>query len=156
MLELDKLLKKVCDLDVDDILFQIWSSGDVQDKIVALNTEGEQTSQLFELGEDSDGKSLGNYAPSTIEGTANFKGKKEKGQRFDHITLKDEGFFYASFRVTPLKRGFRITANPRRGDSDLFDDFGVEIVGLQKRNILVLLDHIEPLFNKEFEKRLLR
>jgi len=154
MKDFERLLKNVNNLDLNDIFLSMWKRNDVQDTIIELNTEGEPTSQLYELGIDSLGNTLGKYAPSTIQGTSNFKGKAEKGQRFDHITLKDTGEFYKSFKVIPNSKGFMITANPNKDDSNLFEDFGVNIVGLTKSNVLVLLDFIEPLFSKEFEKRL--
>ena len=65
--------------------------------VISLNTEGEPTSQLYELGEDSLGKALqgktilkgGEYTPFTKSI------KQEKGQRFDNPTLKDSGAFNA-------------------------------------------------------------
>ncbi len=141
----DRLLKNIDRLDLNDIFFEIWQRTDIQRLIIELNTEGQPTSQLFELGEDSEGDTLGAYSPFN-----------PKSQFFDTINLKETGIFYGSFRVQPTRKGFSITANPIRGDSNLFEDFGVEIVGLQEGNILVLLDHIEPLFEEELEKRLLR
>ena len=116
-------------------MIYFYLCGDVmmcKDYIIELNTEGEKTSQLFELGVDSQGNRLGDYSGFT----KNIKASK--GQRIDHITLKDTGEFYKSFKVTPNKKGFRITANPNKDDSNLFDDFGVDIVGY-KENVFKLL-----------------
>lgn len=154
MKDFERLLNNLNKLDLNDVFLAMWRRNDVQDYIIELNTEGEDTSQLYELGVDSLGKSLGKYSGATIEGTSNFEGKKSKGQRYDHITLKDTGEFYKSFKVTPNKKGFRITANPNKDDSNLFDDFGVDIVGLTKENVFKLLDFIDPMFSKEFERRL--
>jgi hypothetical protein len=154
MRDFDRLLANVQRIDLNDVFLAMWKRNDVQDYIIELNTEGEDTSQLFELGIDSEGKSLsdsslfGGYSPFTKQI------KASKGQRIDHITLKDTGEFYKSFKVTPNKNGFRISANPNKDDSNLFDDFGVDIVGLTKENVLKLLDFIEPMFSKEFERRL--
>lgn len=148
MKDFERLLNNVNNLDLNDIFLAMWKRNDVQDYIIELNTEGEKTSQLFELGVDSLGIGLGGYS----DFTKNIK--SNKGQRIDHITLKDTGEFYKSFKVTPSKKGFVINANPFKDDSNLFDDFGVEIVGLTKGNVKLLLDFIEPMFSKEFEKRL--
>ena len=59
----------------------------------------EKSLELHEKGIDSLGVSLGNYAATTIEGTAQFAGRAERGLRFDHITLFDTGDFYKSFKV---------------------------------------------------------
>ena len=148
MKDFDRLLANVQRIDLNDVFLAMWKRNDVQDYIIELNTEGENTSQLFELGIDSEGNRLGDYSGFT----KNIK--TSKGQRIDHITLKDTGEFYKSFKVTPNKNGFRISANPNKDDSNLFDDFGVDIVGLTKENVLKLLDFIEPMFSKEFERRL--
>ena len=76
---------------------------EVQDEIIRLNTED----QLYEEGIDSQGRSLGEYTPYTIEI------KKSKGQRVDHITLKDTGAFYASFKVRATKTDLIIEADDR-------------------------------------------
>ena len=57
--------------------------------IIDLNTE----EQLYSQGVDSKGVQLGEYSIYT-------KGlKQNKGQRTDHITLKDTGEFYKSFSI---------------------------------------------------------
>ena len=146
----DRLIKNINTLDLNDILFGIWKRGIIQDKIIELNTEGEPTSQLFELGEDSEGKTLGEYSPFTKDI------KASKGQRTDHITLNDSGDFYDSFIVQATKEGFRVTANPIKDDTNLFTEFGIEILGLNELNTRILLEFVEPLFEKELEKRLLQ
>lgn len=148
MQDFERLLNNVNNLDLNDVFLSMWKRNDVQDYIIELNTEGEQTSQLYSLGVDSLGNKLGEYSGFT----KNIKASK--GQRIDHITLKDTGEFYGSFKITPNNKGFRISANPFKDDSNLFDDFGVDIVGLTKENVKLLLDFIEPMFSKEFEKRL--
>lgn len=144
MKDIERLLNNVNKLDLDDILLAMWKRNDTQDYIIELNTE----EQLYDKGIDSKGNDLGEYSPYTKQI------KSEKGQRFDHITLKDTGEFYKSFVVKPNKKGFKITANPNKDDTDLFREFGVDIVGLTKESVFKLLDFIEPLFKKELEKRL--
>jgi hypothetical protein len=154
MKDFERLLNNLNSLDLNDIFLAMWRRNDVQDYIIELNTEGEPTSQLYELGIDSLGKSLGDSSPFGGYSPYTKQIKASKGQRIDHITLKDTGEFYKSFKVTPNKKGFRITANPIKEDSNLFQDFGVDIVGLTKENVFKLLDFIEPMFSKEFERRL--
>ncbi len=73
--------------------------------------------QLYEQGVDSEGKPTGEYSESTI------KRKKAKGQKYDHITLKDTGTFYRTIRLNPEgKNRFEITT-----------DYDVWKKGLQKR-----------------------
>ena len=148
MQDFERLLKNINNLNINDIFFELWSDNRVQNYIIDLNTEGKPTSQLYELGVDSLGNSLGEYSPFTIPF------KVEKGQRFDHITLKDTGDFYESFIVTPLKTGFKIDANPIKDDDNLFDLFGKDIVGLTEENQERLVAFIEADFNKKLEERL--
>lgn len=154
MKEARKLLENLNKFNLNDVFFAVWNRNDVQDFIIELNTKGEPTSQLYELGEDALGKSLGEYSINTIEGTSNFEGKKSKGQRYDHITLNDTGAFYESFKVNPTKRGYKITVND---SNDLVKDFGVEIIGLSKENIDLLLDTewVKDAFEKELTRNLL-
>jgi len=148
MNDFKRLLDNVNKLNINDIFFSLWKDNRVQNYIIDLNTEGEQTSQLYNLGIDSEGNSLGTYSPYTIQF------KIEKGQRFDHVTLKDTGDFYETFKVKPSKKGFEIIANPNKDDDNLFEIYGKEIVGLTKDNKKLLLAFVEEDFNKELEKRL--
>ncbi len=144
-----RLEKNLKDLDIDDIFLDIWKDNKVQNYIIDLNTEGEQTSQLYELGEDSKGRSLGNYSPVTID----FKLFGSGDSRIDHITLKDTGEFYESFIVRPKKKGFTIEANPNKDGDNLFSIYGKDIVGLNDDNKELLMAFVAEDFNKELLKR---
>lgn len=133
-----KLFNALIRLDETKIINAILSDKNFQKFIISLN----QNDQLFDLGIDSLGVSLGEYADTTIEGTSSFKGKKDKGQRFDHITLLDTGGFYKSFTITVSGGGFIMDANPIKEESNLFDDWGKEIVGLTKENLQIVIDAI--------------
>jgi hypothetical protein len=130
---IDKL-QSVADLKLNEVAFKIASEKEVKDLVIRLNTQGEKTSQLFELGEDSLGGSLGSYSPFTVEQ------KKKRGQPTNRITLKDTGEFYSSFNVVPYRGGFTIKANPIKEDSNLYDDFGTDIIGLNETNLQILRD----------------
>lgn len=134
-----RFFNNIINLNPDAIVENILKDAEFQRFIIDLNTEG----QLFEKGIDSLGDSLGEYAATTIEGTANFEGKKDKGQRFDHITLKDTETFYKSFAIKVQNGGFLITADPNRGDTNLFDDFGKEVVGLTDESLQIVIDAIK-------------
>ncbi len=111
--------------------------------IIELNQE-----QLYDRGVDSEGKDLGRpgYSDYTIEI------KKKKGQRYDHVTLKDTGRFYKSFRIRVNKDGFTIDAKAP-GKPDLYYRYGVDILGmddvsqLQFSHILVSKLHEQILEN---------
>ena len=131
-----RFLDKVMALDEDKILTVILSDKELQKLIIDLNTE----EQLYHFGIDSLGRSLGSYSPFTEQI------KRAKGQRVDHITLKDTGEFYRSFKVTVTKTAVVITADPNKEDSNLFDDFGVEIVGLTEESREFVINVIQNSF----------
>lgn len=97
----------------------------VQDEIVRLNT----IDQLYDKGIDSLGDSLGDYSPFTV------RVKVYKGQKTSNITLKDTGEFYDSFDVTVYKDGFTISADAQKEDSNLVEEFGIDILGLTDGSI---------------------
>lgn len=132
---LKKLAEKVKALTVNDLIHELSESPEFNDLIIELNTR----SQLYERGIDSRGRSLGDYAANTIEGTKFYKGKKEKGQRFDHITLNDTGEFYESFKVT-IDTGFDIIidADTIKDTIDLLDAYGEDILGLTEESLKTL------------------
>ncbi len=127
-----KLFNALIRLDETKIINAILSDKNFQKFIISLN----QNDQLFDLGIDSLGVSLGEYSDFTKVQ------KQSDGQRFDHITLLDTGGFYKSFTITVSGGGFIMDANPIKEDSNLFDDWGKEIVGLTKENLQIVIDAI--------------
>lgn len=129
-----KILDAVLDFNLDDLAFEIARTKEFQTLVIRLNTED----QLFKEGEDSKGKSLksigGGYSPFTIEI------KKSKGQPTDRVTLKDTGAFYQSFDVIPYKGGFRIDADPIKDETNLFKEWGEDIVGLNPENLQIVIE----------------
>lgn len=114
------LAQRISTMD-EGILFEIvFNDVRIKNEIIRLNTR----EQLFQKGIYSDGNSLGEYSPFTVEV------KKKKGQRHDHITLEDTGDFYGSFKVSADRISITIDANPIKDDNNLFDDFGEDILGL--------------------------
>jgi hypothetical protein len=133
--KLHTVLNNAIKLNEDDAWFFAVDNG-VKEEIIKLNT----IDQLYDKGIDSLSKSLGKYSGFTVEK------KKEKGQKYTNITLKDTGDFYKSFKVTVTKKEINISANPLKDDSNLFDDFGTQIVGLTDENTIkiceLILDNI--------------
>src|SRR4051812_41979225 len=87
-------IEKIERLDQDKIMTEILDDSKIQSDIIALNQK-----QLFEEGVQADGTPTGEYQPATIQGTKYYPGKIEKGQPYDHVTLKDTGAFYNSMKV---------------------------------------------------------
>lgn len=122
-------------LNIDDLAFQIASTKELQDLVIELNTKD----QLFDKGEDSTGRTLesigGAYSPFTVSL------KQAKGQPTNRITLFDTGDFYASFRIIPVKgQGFTIDSDTQKDDTNLIDEWGEDIEGLQDDNLQLVID----------------
>lgn len=105
------------------------------EKIIELNRDG----QMFEEGIDARGDRIrgeygAQYAPSTKSD------KQYKGQRWDHITLRDTEDFHASMKVKFSDKSFKITADDKKINDDgsttfLTDVYGDEILGLTDGNL---------------------
>jgi hypothetical protein len=135
---LRELLEAIIKLDVDEIALDISRTSTFKKLVITLNTEGLPTSQLFELGEDSQGRRLddigGGYTLFTIYEKLKFN------QPIDRVTLKDTGEFYRTFDVIPFKGGFNIVADTLKDGEDLEDRWGDEIVGLNENNTNIIVE----------------
>ena len=132
--KLGKVLKRQKPLlDPVKLFIKIGNEKDILEFVVRLNTEGEINSQLFELGVDSKGTRLedvgGEYSAFTIEE------KLSKGQPIDRITLKDSGGFYKTWKVKADRTGFVFDVDPMKDDTNLFNEWGEDIVGLMPENL---------------------
>jgi len=107
-----------------------------RNEIIRMNTDD----QLYDKGIDSIGANLGEYTPNTK------RIKELKGQRFDHITLKDRGLFYDSWIVKVDERAINLDADDVADyDRPLFTVYGEDVLGLTDENMLKLKQMI--LFN---------
>jgi hypothetical protein len=150
---LRNLANTMIDSNVNAIINILIKKPEFTKLIIELNT----FEQLHEKGIDSLGVSLGNYAATTIEGTAQFAGRAERGLRFDHITLFDTGDFYQSFKVIVRNNNddfFLIDADPQKEDTNLFQEWGEDIVGLTQESIDVLSAKLVVELQKELKKLL--
>lgn len=130
--------KKIQRLNQDKMMQVILNDSVLQAQIVDLNQK-----QLYEHGVDANGNPTGEYAPSTIYGTSNFEGKIAKGQRYDHVTLKDTGAFYDSMVVKSLPEEIQIKADTVvESGVDLRDQWPAA-VGLTKESIREILPEIK-------------
>ncbi len=112
--------------------------------IIDLNTE----EQLYSQGIDSKGVQLGEYSIYT-------KGlKQNKGQRTDHITLKDTGEFYKSFSIRLEGSSFRIVADGQKEDTNLFKEYGIDILGLTEDSMDVVVTAAIPIIQKYIKANL--
>ncbi len=139
-----RLLDNIISLNENQITNEILSDKGFQEFIISLNTEGEDTSQLFEHGIDSLGVSLsdigGDYSPVTLELSAK-KGRPKASPSL--IDLKDTGAFYKSFKIVLSSKSFKITADTNKDDTDLLEEWGRNIIGLTDENLQIVIDAIK-------------
>ncbi len=122
--------------NVSNLVVLALRDSEVQQEILDLNTQA----QLFDLGQDSEGVKLssigGDYSPVTLR----LHPEKKK----DVVTLKDTGDYYDTFKLTPESSGdFKISSNPMKDGTNLFDRWGDKIEGLNNENYVKALEIIE-------------
>ena len=123
---LETFLKKfIKRLNAEKLLKEIMQDSRLKDLVIELNLE-----QLYESGTDAAGRSLGEYTAFTKDQ------KIEKGQRYDHITLKDSGKFYNSFKIIVVTDGFEIRVKDLEGKDSLIYRYGIDILGLDQLSMV--------------------
>jgi len=150
-------LRKIADtfinLNASNIVFQvIGKDKQIQEDILDLNRIG----QLYKKGEDANGGDLNKMTQSGF-GYSQFtiEKKRKKNQPTGHVTLFDTGKFYKSFRLIIQPNYMDIVAQPNKGDSNLFDDFGNDIVGLSEESLDILRAKLLPLILDYLKLRML-
>lgn len=118
--------QKVFNTDINILLNKVLK--DIENIIIDLN----QVSQLNDKGIGSDGRSLGEYSPYTVEY------KKAKGQIWSHVTLEDTGEFYRGFYVRWSSDSFQIWSSDGKTPK-LVMEWGDEIFGLTDENLNELI-----------------
>lgn len=142
---LKKLANNIIDTNVNRLINTLIEKRDFTELIIDLNTE----KQLFNEGIDSLGVKLGEYSPFTKQL------KQEKGLPIDRITLFDTGDFYKSFEIviTDLDDPFfLINANPIKDDTNLFIEYGVDILGLTEQSTRILQNKLQREIKKELTR----
>ena len=129
-----KILDNAISLN-ENFAFDFAINSTITDEIIRLNT----IEQLYEEGIDSKGKDLGLYSDFTIEI------KMLKNDRFDHVTLKDTGDFYNSFKVISESGDIFIYADDSsKYDQPLTSWYGKDIIGLTDESLQVVIELIKP------------
>lgn len=121
--DIGKTINKFLKLDFTKEIVKILNSSKVRKMVIYM-----QQQRLYETGKDSKGESLGSYSPFTVVI------KQSKGQRTDHITLRDTGDFYKSMTFHATETEIVFDADAQKDDDNLFDDFGINILGLTEKN----------------------
>jgi len=91
----------------------------------------------------------GGYSPATElinqDVIFTYKGSSRRKITGESPFLYDDGIFFESFTIKLNKRDFEISANPVRGDTDLFSEWGSDIIGLTDQSKGMLIDLLTPL-----------
>jgi hypothetical protein len=152
---MDKLLNLANyfkNLNIHEILNKVLANSEAQQYIIGLNTED----QLFNKHIDSEEEQLAykgyrkGYSKQYYEEQG---GVKVWGLSFNvggAYDLKNSGSFYNSFAIILHSESLDITANPivtgvDGSSGNLFESFGIEIVGLTPLNIEKLSLYLKPL-----------
>ena len=118
-------------------------------KIRSLNLK-----QLYDEGVNTDGVLIGHYSNVTVylKSIAANYGRDSKS---DHITLRDTGDFYATFKVVFLKNSFTIQANDNK-DGDHLQEIYPKILGLTDESKAELSQLIKPNIVKAIRAKILQ
>jgi hypothetical protein len=123
-------------MDKVEALLYILAKTDVQDEIIRLNQE----EQLVKQNVFSDGAKTPEYS----EGYYNLK-KRFFPQTGRNMNFRLTGDFFGTFDINILSNGdIEISANGDKGDRDLFEVYGIEILGLTEESKESLI----PLFEE--------
>jgi len=108
-------------------------------EIVDANTE------MLYSGIDSEGKSLGEYAATTVEY------KKKKGHPYDRITLKDEGDYYSNKKLVKKSSKYTVISSDYKNEK-LETDFRIGIDGVDESRMGIITDDkLTPGITKAFQ-----
>jgi len=116
----------------------------IKELITHLNTD----EQLGKDKVDSLGAHLGIYSHAT---ELISKGRKKAGS---YITLQDTGAFWDSWKVEVKETLIDIDANPFKEDTNLFDEYGLDVLGLTDENLQILINEATKLFIDYYRKNL--
>ncbi len=118
---LGEFLKNLSKLNIDEITLQAVKAN--EEKAIDFNAED----QLYDKGILANGKQVGEYSSFTK------RIKQAKGQRYDHITLRDTTNFHDSFFVNASKWPVLMDARDWK-TSMLTERYTDDIFGLTKEN----------------------
>lgn len=141
MKKLDELIERLKTLPerLNETMVQVIKENETT--IVELNSE----EQLFEQGINRAGVPIASYAPYS---PITIQIKKEKGQPYNRVTLRDEGDFEQSFFIEFTDTGFEIKASDWKAES-LIVGYGEEIIGLTDDNLReLIINYILPELRK--------
>ena len=118
---------------------ELLQSGRLIQSIILENeyviTDMNSEDRLYEQGINRLGVNIMDYAPYS---PLTIEIKKEKGQPYNRVTLRDEGDFEQSFYVEADMQQFTIKAADWKTE-DLIQRYGRQILGLTEENKIILI-----------------
>jgi len=115
-----------------------------EELILAMNRE-----RLYQRGESIDNKLITPlYTPFTI------RLKRLKGQRYNHVTLKDTGLFYDSLYIVLEENSFYVSQNSSARTqiyTDLKAKYGSLLLGLTNKDLIILRERCKEYFIKKIK-----
>lgn len=134
---LNKMLKRATQLNIDNVLINVYSNNEIKEFVINLN----RIDQLFEKGEDVQGKIVGTYSAATEA----INPSKKEGQPYN---FDDTGKYLASFSViVGSDASLKIVNNDVKegfdGAFELSEIYG-EILGWQEESIQKIIERVLP------------
>jgi hypothetical protein len=145
----DKILNA---LKFDEIIAEVMAQPSIKSKIIELNQQ-----QLNDLGVDSEGKALETYLAtgSYPYAFSTVQIKKDKGQPYDRVTLKDTGAFQKSFSVKSDDTFSTISGNTKKGSEDISRNVDIsKVFGLTETSNSELIQYLKTPMLAVIRKRL--
>lgn len=132
--------------ETEDKIFKfVLDNRFIEQLITRLNTD----EQLGKDRVDSLGARLGVYSPVT-EVLSN--GRKKAGE---FINLNDTGVFWDSWIVKVTEALITIDADPFKDDTNLFDEYGIDVLGLTDENLQILINEATKLYIEYYNRNIL-
>jgi hypothetical protein len=132
--------------DSEDKIFKlVLDNKFIKELITHLNTD----EQLGKERVDSLGAHLGVYSHATefLSG-----GRKKAGE---FINLNDSGEFWDSWGVEVTENFILIDANPFKDGTNLFKEYGVDVLGLTDKNLQIFINEARKLYIEYINRKLL-
>jgi hypothetical protein len=122
----------------------VFDTPHVKGIVIQMNTE----MQLYQKGIDSEGESLESIGGDYSNVTKDIKSRNN--QIYDHITLKDTGDFYKSWRVYVANNTIVIQADTVKDGDDLRARWGQNILGLTDESLGKLINYGRIKYREQF------
>jgi hypothetical protein len=152
MWNLELFAKNLSKLSVTEATKEVVGDKSIQMEAIHLNKD----IQLFEKGVDVFGVAMRSRRarPSEVYSDFTIAMKKEKGQPYDRVTMRDTGLLYSTFKTKIVALELMLSANTVKEGKDLQKAFG-QFVGLDEFSVEKLVDKSKPIISEYVRKKIL-